>query len=686
MLELSDNSSSALSSNGNMSSSNMNERILKLLLEYNAVGYCNTIFKPTALEIVNCNLLATMLSDYLKKCTEADIIALLTQLPFHAMKENSITSAQVQKSVFEPIKLALTQLSSQTHFKLMVHLAKIIMVMAEQYVELTLEAMTLFTRAPWPSKMITTPTLVMYPWSQLPDPSFIEAAFREMFHLFNNSYSGMTDMDQRNHQNDFVNKYLIPYLGIIQQVYAAEPKLKLANDGLDFPIVKLFRLFVLACASMKKPASTIVDISNLLFNLAYKTGTTDRNNLPWLMKLRTEACEQIQFLCTSIPETITCVINQLYENVAFFMKTQPAVVDSAITMILKFNLKQWVLTAKDIEILERLLLSNVPQVHSAQGTADAAVKIARSIIEVVAWDIQSQQTNFKLLEALLKHSALPNATEWVGKIISGPNGIHITTVSEVAAAEQFLGRIVGKYDEFHLSLSTLIALSVCEKKIRQAQSTTSDLLDVEQDIVLGFDAMNMSTAANKSNARSLAIWRETEQKYTIRNQIALLVETSGFFLPSIIRKYVTCLSFFEVNDIADCLHPISSVLLKHLTKERFMHEINQIMHLEVTDAAYSKTLQLWATVLLSNMQSAPCMKLLDTCIKQEFRRIQPLDPFVEPLKLMNIREPQILHFIVCGYTFLAYASVLAHSVQLPPVASVNPVATPQNPVCNLWFV
>ena len=544
------------------------------------------------------------------------MITLLTQIPFNKLKDDSLTVTEIQKHILEPIKTGLTFLQSDKFFKLLVILSKITMATVDQYPELSLEGLTLFTRARWPCKMLVVPTLVMFPWSKFSDPAHIEMAFREVYHLYNRGYSTLNELEKTNHQNDFVNKYLIPHMSIIQQVYSIDTKLKLANNGLTFPIVKLFAQFALADKSRSAVAT---DMSHLLFNLAYKTGTIDRNALPLLAKLRVEACEQIQYVCSQLTiGTISTILNQIFENVAFFMSTQPSTMTVITNMLLQCNLKQWALDTKDVELIEKMLLGKVLAVQTVNGAADAAIKIARNVIENITWETQSQVVNFYILESLLKHSANASASEWVSRIISGSIGLYLTQVHDIIAAEQFLNRIFGKYDEFHLSLSVLISLGICQKRICNPENSTSnDVAHIEQDIVLNLDSLTISNQQQLDD-RVICAWKEMETKFGIRKQLALLSDATGIFLPSILKKYIACLAYLDLKDTHDFLDIVSLVISKHVAKERFLFELFQLIHLQITDANYSKTLHLWSVVLVRNvccfLKSYVCQHLT-TCFR-----------------------------------------------------------------------
>ena len=53
---------------------------------------------------------------------------------------------------------------------------------------------------------------------------------------------------------------------------------------------------------------------------------------------------------------------------------------------------------------------------------------------------------------------------------------------------------------------------------------------------------------------------------------------------------------------------------------------------------------------------------------------------IEAIKKPKFNEQQILHFVACGNVFLAYACILAHPTQLPPLNVVSMDDVFQQPV------
>lgn len=479
-----------------------------------------------------------------------------------------------------------------------------------------------FTRARWPCKMIIHSILPLYPWNKIADGAVLDAAFREIYHLYNKVYSSLSDQEKQAHQNEFVGKFLLPFSNIVTQCYTADAKLQAANFNATFPCVKTMQLIATSFSKVENATSNLVyDIAHLIFSLGYKSGTTNKAEIQVLGQLRIECCDQLKTLCNESTNAITAVLMQLIDNLSFLAKTQPAAIEGIINMIKAFPLRIWKLSAKDVECIDKLLTGNLPNVQAVPACAAFAAKIGKYLVENISWKAQSQIVCFRTLDVFIKYSnANSENLNWVCSILSGTIGYEITkgirviftgclhfSVSDADIAEQFVQKIAQRIDALSTALRTLLTLGLCEARLAvesaPAQTDLLQLDDSTKDIKLEFDGLSLdeSSSSKPTASSKLSTWKALTTKHDMQGQLFALSNGSGLFLTVILKKYMQLLARFEIAEVQQDTLAVGNIVATHLAREQFFDELNEIIQSNPQEELYAPMLQLWTHVLVSQV-------------------------------------------------------------------------------------
>ncbi len=300
----------------------------------------------------------------------------------------------------DPIRNCLNHVTPEQHMKLMIYLAKALMVVATRNPNLSLECFLSITRAKWPSKVIAITTIPLYPINRIQDEGVLRTIFRELYNLYQSSQHSVQ------HQQEYVGKYILPFMPVIaKQIYALDERLAALNGYMSFPVIRAMRVI-----AEQASGAILREIIQVLFSLAFKSGSLNPNELPLLGQLRIECCGEIRVLCSNNGTAIFALLDEISKQLDWLMQTQPHTLNTITKMIDDMRLDK-VILSDDVEL--EIILKYLKPSNQGNGRV-AMIQIGKKLIERMSWRSQTQTIRFAFLEKLL---ALPNQTQEVSQWI-----------------------------------------------------------------------------------------------------------------------------------------------------------------------------------------------------------------------------------------------------------------------------
>lgn len=510
------------------------------------------------------------------KVNVQDLIKILSQIPFQYLKKENVEAEKIKETVFEPIHIVLSSLHIEKDLPLLLFFTKIILVIVEQYPELLMDAVIIFTRSKPPLHLLGVTSFLLYPWDHV-DVDTALKVIHEIYLPINN----MNEQEKSMKMNIFISENLILSQEYLQKIYKAEPRLMVLNDNLYFPLInvisKIFSIFI----KKEHTEGILLYCMEILFGFCYKSGSLNPKNLNHITRLRMESIEVMKKLLNEEPRAARYFLIFLRENILFLLSTQPRLFDSIFPFIQSLDLSKWVLEQDDFQVIEKLFLpfynSNV------RGAKETSENVAKTILELISWKEQTQTIKIKTLDLLIKNTLLQtDLTSWILLFMTSKFGFELTNVTPSKELDEFLEKINGSKYEIPLSVGILITLSNFEFEIQK-------ILSKERELLVSFDE-DFKTETPYGEA--LKYFKKKETEMGILEKIKILGGTSGQFVISIMAKYLTILSHFQLNDTKSTLDQISAVIANFIK----MKDMENLFPKNANDEIFSTWVYLFLRV------------------------------------------------------------------------------------------
>jgi hypothetical protein len=624
------------------------EKLMRLIMEYDAIDYLVSLFQPEITDLIDCKLLTYIFNERnLERIPWQHMVKLLNQIPFKSLNKLS-SSSDVSQYVLEPLKNALDAIvnDQNQNLGLSSHISKLIVLIVNYFPELHMDGLLALTRTKWPSMMVSHTVLAMLPWKKMSEEVRAQS-LNQIYNVYSKSVSNFSENEFQTHLNDYVNKFLIPYRAIVKQIYVLDNTLASANMNLTYPITQTLRKLAEVSLNEDEASMAGQQIVTILFALAFRSGTTIPGFLTELANLRAEACDQIATLCKTMPIAFYYLLTNISKYLSFLLQTQPYVLEQIFILIDKCSNGCNQVHDLVYEQLEKFLSGNVLNSHGLQKASEGSARIARLFIEKFQWKNLDQTSSLKIVQTILKSATLNNESyKWAASLFSSSVGDSLTFVKDVKQAEDFLKSCINVDNDLYIGLSLQMSLGICFKK-----------LELTKDYNSQYD-----------------IWLQFAKESNITSKLERVAKFA--FLPTILKKYIMCLSVFLTSDIQEYLRPATLALSTYLKQNFQVQDIEAL----IKASSSAKEIETWALILIEGIFSEPNLDvILDHLIRDHFASNLDMEPITNAItnKATDAISLNIGKLIAGNKFWSAYAFIKALEIQLPPVREVYDQLTHQ---------
>ncbi|KAH3761558.1 hypothetical protein Pelo_6561 [Pelomyxa schiedti] len=277
--------------------------LLSNLLKVNGLHWGSSLLGVSDLkQLVYSKGLHSILS-YAPSSLEEPFCAFLSQLKW---PDTSLLKPEDIESILLPLlQDSFVKCLQARHFQTALWLGKIITVIANIFPKVSMTCLLILTRSPWPSKMLCSSLISMFPWHNVSAENLI-SAFGELYHLFGlhpDHFAVQPPAKKNAHRTEFVN-FLLNQESVFL-AYKFDPVLSAAfsypKHG-QFPLLSTFSQLALCSASISGHSLHKVIISEL-FWMAFVC-----NDSSPFVYLKTEAMFQLAVLVKLNPALFSLII------------------------------------------------------------------------------------------------------------------------------------------------------------------------------------------------------------------------------------------------------------------------------------------------------------------------------------------------------------------------------------------
>ena len=217
------------------------------------------------------------------------------------------------------------------------------------------------------------------------------------------------------------------------------------------------------------------------------------------------------------------------------------------------------------EIQDVKMIQNLLIQENITKIKEISESIARVLIEKISW--KNQTIQFQMLEIMIQYASNDmKSLEWFAKFMSKRQGLEMIEVKDTHLAEEFLLK-VQKNNDIEVPITLLIQLSICEKN---------------------------------------------NLEFKFLEKIQILSECGNLFVPSMVSKYIDLLSHSELEKVKHILDQLSLI---------------HIPFQEITLETIQSRPPFWSYLLLKCIKNQNCVFLLNSLIRQEYKKNQSISSF-----------------------------------------------------------